>query len=83
MRLAKGVPGKPGHQPPNFLGLFLRVATILGTGEELFLDFGDGLAFLFVEGTPEHVGTPRRQAGICFADLENVFFVDDETKCVR
>lgn len=82
MRLAKSVAGKARDQAPYFRDLFGRVTTRHRSSHELFVNFLDHRALLFVQRAAQHVGPPRWQAGKGLADLEDVFLVNHEAKRV-
>ena len=54
----------------------------LGRREEFLPNLRDDGALLLVQRPPQHVRPARRQAGKRFADLQNVFLIDDQPERV-
>jgi len=77
---AKSVAAEAGDEFPDFGDFGFGAAQFAGALGELVLDLGDDIGFIFAEGTAEDVGAAGGQAGKGFADLEDMFFIDDEAE---
>ena len=79
VRFAGRIPGKPGQnapEPPLVFGMAPRP----GTGERLFVNLVNHCRLLFAQRSPKGIGPAGRQACEGVANLEDVFFVNDQVK---
>src|ERR1017187_5737476 len=78
MRLAEGVAGKTRDEFPHFGRLFGAVAASFCRSNKLAVNFLDHFPLLLGQRTPQNVGATGRQSRKRFADLQNMFLIDNQ-----
>ena len=81
MGFAKGVTMEACDQFPDCGDFEFGAAEFAGAVGEFGLDLSNDVDFAFAQSAAEDIGAAGGQSGKCFADLENVLFINDKAEC--